>query len=129
MDKPTAVATLIVIAVIIVALTLVAYRHEARTEAQEANEPTELDQLLVPAEDRDWTREALAVVRNPGDPLERELSDIELADALLFEEIAAAHPVRLDWRPPSFTQEWSTLGAVLAEMGETQPLPRIEVAA
>lgn len=73
--------------------------------------------------DEQWSPDAWA--QPAGDPLTRDLSEIELRDALLFDEIAAAYPVRLDWAPPTASQEWALAGARLAELGDTAPLEAI----
>jgi hypothetical protein len=81
--------------------------------------------LLAAATLPDWGVGELELVATPPDPLTRELSPVELSEALLFEEIAAAYPVRLDWRPPDFTSEWEILGERLAELGDTQQMQAV----
>jgi hypothetical protein len=133
MDKPLAVAGLIAFAALLATLATVAYRHERRRDHADDTNPGRLDDILPAATvehhgaDEGWS--PAADVLDSGDPFTRGLSEIELREPLLFDEIAAAYPVRLDWQPPDFTSEWQTLGAVLADMGQTQALPRIEVAA
>jgi len=125
----TSIGLIIAAAAIIV--TFILWIRRPEPVLLDHDEPGPLDALLTPVEhhgaDEGWS--PAADVRDSGDPFTRGLSEIELREPLLFDEIAAAYPVRLDWQPPDFTSEWETLGTVLDQLGATQPLPRIEVAA
>lgn len=76
--------------------------------------------LRKPLSPPDWTYTELAEVRTPAHPLTRELSPAELAPATIFDEIAAAHAIQVDWAPPSWSQEWRIAGERLRELGDTQ---------
>lgn len=62
-----------------------------------------------------------------GDPLDEShpVDQLDLADPLLFAELSATHPVRLDWQPPTFTQEWMSAGETMRQLGDTQTFERI----
>jgi hypothetical protein len=128
-----AIILAIIVGVLIAAGTaaaaVAAYRREHRTErpgVRVYDESTPLAELLtVEHEGADEGWSPAEDVTPTGNPLERDYSEIELIEPLLFEEIASAYPVRLDWQPPSFTQGWEAIGERLADMGDTQALPAV----
>lgn len=108
-------AVLLGIAILILAaaVVVIARRHDQLASSEMPAEP-------------DWGDESLSEAFDAGDPLTRQIAEIELtADAHIFDEIADAHAVRVDWRPPTFSQEWSLAGERLRELGDTQVLEAV----
>lgn len=101
------------IAVLVVAVYVIARRHEQLPAAERPKQP-------------DWDAESLADARNDGDPLTRYLAEIELtAPAHIFEELTHTHAVNVEWRPADFTQEWALAGERLRELGDAQVLESV----
>ncbi len=140
-DKLLAVLGLIAFVALLTTLAVIAYRHERRREQADDTAPGRLDDVLPATEpepvehqgaDERWSPAAAVAREIPaGDPFTRELTDIELDGAPLFAEVwrSRERETDLDWTPPTFTAEWSRLGKDLDRLGQTQPLPRIEVPA
>lgn len=80
-------------------------------------------------EDRgfEWEAGELPAIAHPAHSFTDPLSEIELSPPTLFDQMAAMHQVRLDWRPPDFTQEWHAIGAMLHELGDTQVMEKVTV--
>jgi hypothetical protein len=116
---------------ILAAAVLAAFARWIRRPAP-IERPTAHDRILGPVEHTGATEEWHPVeeLTPSGDPLARDLSDMELEPAHTYEEVAAALPVRLDWAPPTWSQEWELAGKRAAEAGaDTVPLPALEQAA
>jgi hypothetical protein len=77
----------------------------------------------------EWTVDELDEAAHPAEPLTRDISPVELAPAYLFDEIAAARPIQIDWQPPTFSQTWRIAGERMADLGDTQQIERVEVPA
>lgn len=78
-----------------------------------------------PVNNPDWADAELIEIIHPADPLTRPVAEVELATATIFDEVAAAHAIQVDWAPPSWSQEWRIAGERLRELGDTQTMPAI----
>jgi hypothetical protein len=135
------VAFIVVAAAILAAVVIAVRRPEP--VLLDHDQPRPLDALFEPA-----TVEDLAPVAHEGavegwspaeevrqtwildgDPFTADLTDIDLDGAPLYAALVRVTGVDLGWMTESFTATWSRSRTDLDRLGETQPLPLIEVPA